>query len=140
MAFIIIDGIEFENVQLAVTDNEQNAGLMGVNTPTLMAFPYKKAGIHKFWMKETPLALDIIFCKANEVIYIGKGEPYNHKTLIGPEYPVDLVLEAPRGFVDFHNINVGSRLRMRYSKSELVNIMKNGSPKLENVHDKDQIK
>ena len=61
MASVIIDEQEFENVSLAITKREQDQGLKGIEQPTLMAFPYKQAGVRKFWMQETPKPLDIIF-------------------------------------------------------------------------------
>lgn len=140
MATIIIGDNIFENVSLAVTSEEQNRGLMGKPyPPPLLLFPYKKASIKKFWMKDTPSPLDIIFCNANCVIYIGKGEPFN-ENLIGPNEKSNLVLEAPHGFVDYYNISVGDKIRVRYNKVEIENVIKNGSPKLENNAEKDKNK
>ena len=139
MASVIIDEQEFENVSLAITKREQDQGLKGIGQPTLMAFPYKQAGVRKFWMQETPKSLDIIFCRAGKVIYIGAGEPYNCDDKIGPNVACDLVLEAPKGFVDYHNISVGSSIRMRYKRAEIMKIIKSGSL-LENRHDQNQIK
>lgn len=132
MATIIIGDNIFENIKLAITPEEQTIGLMNVPyPPPLLLFPYKKAAIKKFWMKDTPSPLDIIFCNCNCVIYIGKGEPFN-ESLIGPNENCDLVLEAPHGFVDYHNISVGDKIKVRYNKFEIENILKNGSPKMEN--------
>lgn len=135
MAIVIIDENKFENVKIAVTEKEQQIGLMNVPwPPPLLLFPYKQANIKKFWMKNVESPLDIIFCKANEVIYIGVGEPFNEES-IGPNESCNLVLEAPYGFVDYNNISVGSKIRIKYNKEELQYILKNGSPKLE-INDK----
>ena len=131
MATLIIDDNKFDGIKLAVTNEEQNLGLMNVEwPPPLLLFPYKKAGVRKFWMLNTPSPLDIIFCNANRVIYVGRGEPFNSEDLIGPNENCTLVLEAPNGFVDYHDIKVGSKVRVRYNPEELANILKNGSPKV----------
>ena len=105
MATVVIDDNEFVNVKLAISEEEQKQGLKNVRNPMLMAFPYKQASVRKFWMHDTPAPLDIIFCNGTKVIYIGKGEPYDAKTLIGPDTACTLVLEAPAGFVISNNIS-----------------------------------
>jgi uncharacterized protein len=129
MATIFVDEKKFDQIKLAISPEEQNKGLMGVEwPPPLLLFPYKTAAIRQFWMKNTPSPLDIIFCNSNHVIYIGEGEPFNSKKLIGPNENSTFVLEAPRGFADYHDIKVGSKIRVVYTSAELYDIVKNGSP------------
>jgi uncharacterized membrane protein (UPF0127 family) len=92
---------------VAVTKNEQQRGLMWKEwPPPIMTFPYKKATYNKYWMNNTPSALDIVFCKDNNIIGIYKGNPLSTE-LIGPNEPSDLVVELPYGTVSKLGIKVG---------------------------------
>jgi uncharacterized membrane protein (UPF0127 family) len=83
--------------KVAVTANEQSVGLMFASwPPPVMVFPYKKADIRKFWMLNTTSPLDIVYCYAGKVVRIIAGEPLSTK-LVGPDEPVDLVVELPAG-------------------------------------------
>jgi hypothetical protein len=111
---VILGNNEFEAV-LAVTEQEQSKGLMGVPwPPPVMAFPYNNAGIRKFWMHNTPSPLDIIFCCAGKVIAIVAGEPLSTRN-VGPDEPCDLVVEMPRGTAQSHGITVGTPVKVTKS-------------------------
>ncbi|HUU87010.1 MAG TPA: DUF192 domain-containing protein [Candidatus Glassbacteria bacterium] len=124
MGSIIFHGTkEIGNIKFAITRDEQRKGLMNVDwPPPLMVFPYKKASIRKFWMKDTPSPLDIIFCHANKVIYIDYGVPFN-ETRVGPDRPCDLVIEGPLGFAEKNGIRVGSKVRAKFARDELIKIL-----------------
>ncbi|HUU88594.1 MAG TPA: DUF192 domain-containing protein [Candidatus Glassbacteria bacterium] len=123
MGSIIFNGKRINNVKFAITKDEQIQGLMGVRwPPPIMVFPYKKAAVKRFWMKDTPSPLDIIFCKANRVIYITNGLPYN-ESFVGPTESCDLVIEGPVGFADENNIRIGSKIRAVYNQNELLKIL-----------------
>lgn len=124
MGSIILHGIkEIGNVRFAITRDEQRKGLMNVDwPPPLMVFPYKKAAIRKFWMKDTPSPLDIIFCSANRVIYIDYGVPFD-EARVGPNRPCDLVIEGPLGFAQENGIKVGSKIRAKFAQDELIKIL-----------------
>lgn len=93
--------------KVAITDAEQRKGLMFQEwPPPIMVFPYQTAGLRRFWMKNTISPLDIVFCRANEVVGIFKGEPMSTK-LVGPDTPSDLVVELPAGTVDRLGLQVG---------------------------------
>lgn len=105
---------------VALTLEEHQKGLMFQQwPPPVMSFPYKSAGVRKFWMKNTPSPLDIIFCRGGKVIEVVAGEPHN-TTLVGPEQPVDLVVELPRGLAEQNGIRTGSNLELRYSLGSLA--------------------
>jgi uncharacterized protein len=123
MVNLKFDNIKIKNVKTAITKQQQVLGLMWETEPYLLFFPYKQASIKKFWMKNTPSSLDIIFCKANTVIYIAKGEPYN-ENFVGPDQDVDFVLEAPFGFAEENNIKIGSKIKPTYSQFEILQILK----------------
>jgi len=123
MGSIILCNKKIENVRFAITRDEQRQGLMNIDwPPPPMVFAYKKAAIRKFWMKNTSCPLDIIFCNANKVIYIDNGIPFD-ETHVGPNKPCDLVVEGPLGFAQAHNIMVGSKIRVKFAKDELIKIL-----------------
>jgi uncharacterized membrane protein (UPF0127 family) len=93
---LVIKGINVPTL-LAVSESEQQMGLMYChNLPPSMSFVYDSPKINKFWMKNTPKELDIVFCKSGRVIHIAKGSPFS-TTTIGPDFPTDLVVEFPYG-------------------------------------------
>ena len=122
-SLILHDSKKIDNIKFAITREEQYQGLMDIDwPPPLMVFPYKKAAIKKFWMKNTPSPLDIIFCYANRVIYIDNGIPFD-ETHVGPNKPCDLVIEAPLGFAQENGIKVGSKVRAKFERDELIKIL-----------------
>lgn len=123
MDFIKIGDIQLY-AKVAVTPEEQSKGLMGVIwPPPIMVFPYRKAGVKKFWMKDTPSPLDILFCKDNKIIAIKKAKPFC-LDLIGPSDDADLVVELPSGMADIINASVGKELYIKYSVTTLGKIFK----------------
>jgi len=95
---------------LAVSNEEQTAGLMFVEPPTpIMSFVYRTAQVNKFWMKATPSELDIVFSINGKITNICKGEPHSTK-LIGDDFPSDLVVELPYGTCAKLNVNVGDSI------------------------------
>ena len=100
---------------VALTAEDQAMGLMFRPSPApVMVFPFTKAATHKFWMKNTIAPLDIIFCRANVVVAIHEGEPLSTK-LVGPDEPVDLVVELPKGTASIYNIQPGDPVRLEFS-------------------------
>tara|TARA_R110000868_G_scaffold99024_4_gene272667 strand:- start:22380 stop:22754 length:375 start_codon:yes stop_codon:yes gene_type:complete len=93
---------------LAITDEEQNNGLMYIKPPTpVMSFVYSYPKINKFWMKNTPSPLDIVFCKNGQITQIHYGEPFSTR-IIGDNEFSDLVIEFPIGTVHNMNIKIGN--------------------------------
>jgi len=92
---------------LAISSEEQSQGLMHQEwPPPVMSFVYDSPRINKFWMKNTPSPLDIIFCHAGKVSEICYGEP--HSTgMIGSNLFSDLVIELPHGTAESNQIKVG---------------------------------
>src|SRR5690606_932304 len=106
MSLVIIDGVEF-NAIAAVTESEQMVGLMYREwPPPIMFFPYKQSEYRKFWMKNTPSPLDIVFCNNGKIIDVKQGEPFS-TTLVGPSETCDLVIEFPRGTVERKGFKIG---------------------------------
>jgi uncharacterized membrane protein (UPF0127 family) len=92
---------------LAISSEEQSQGLMHqVWPPPVMSFVYGAPCINKFWMKNTPSPLDIVFCCEGRICEIHYGEP-NSTSIIGGDKPSDLVIELPHGTVDAAQIKIG---------------------------------
>ncbi len=110
---------------IASTGEEQARGLMYWSWPhPIMTFIFKGKKAHKFWMKDTPSPLDLIFCRAGKVIEIYTGKPYSLQHL-GPEEPVEFVIETPQGLSKFLNINSGCSAEIIYSLSTLTKLYQN---------------
>lgn len=89
--------------------SEQERGLMGVPfPPPVMSFPYKNATVAKFWMKNTPSPLDIVFVSNGFVTQLHQGEPFSLEP-IGHNLLSDLVIELPLGTVKSCGIELGQK-------------------------------
>jgi uncharacterized membrane protein (UPF0127 family) len=116
---ILTNGTEFVTitVEMAISDKEREYGLMyrnslGANKGMFFDFPTRD--IHKFWMKNTTIPLDIIFLKDREVIAIVEDAKPHDLTPLGPDKVSDDAIEMPAGFVRKHNIREGWKLRDHY--------------------------
>lgn len=105
--------------KIALTEQEQSLGLQFQEKAVVMAFPFATPGIHKFWMKDTPCPLDIVFCRNGQVIAVSSGEPFSEEK-IGPDEPCDLVVELPRGQAAALGIQPSSSVLVRYSYRTLA--------------------
>lgn len=70
-----------------------------------MAFVYSAPQTNRFWMKNTPSPLDIVFCQNGKVAEICFGEPHSTE-IIGTKVS-DLVIELPYGTIDSIGLKVG---------------------------------
>jgi uncharacterized protein len=94
---------------LAISIEEQQQGLMHQEwPPPVMAFIYDSPRVNRFWMKNTPSPLDIVFCHGGKVAEICYGKP-NTTTVMGSRES-DLVIELPYGTVDSLGIKVGQQV------------------------------
>jgi uncharacterized membrane protein (UPF0127 family) len=115
---VFIDDKSFDTL-VAISPEEAAKGLMHKAwPPPIMTFPFPKAGVRKFWMKNTISPLDIVFCREGQIIGVFAGEPFNLNH-IGPDEPCDMVIEFPRGTVKKTNINIGDSVKISYSISTL---------------------
>lgn len=107
--YIFIDNKIFPTY-LALSHQEQEIGLMNVSwPPPIMSFVYPSPQINKFWMKNTPSPLDIIFCCGGEILSIHKGNPFS-TSIIGENKYSDLVIELPYGTALSTNIKLGHKV------------------------------
>lgn len=73
--------------------------------PPVMSFIYASPGVNRFWMKNTPSPLDIVFCHNGKVSEICYGEPYS-TSVVGTQIS-NLVIELPHGTVESAGIKIG---------------------------------
>jgi uncharacterized protein len=95
---------------LAISESEQTQGLMGKAwPPPIMSFVYAAPKVNRFWMKNTPSPLDIVFCCQGKIIQICKGEPFSTMA-VGDYHHSDLVVEFPYGTVINSQIKLGHKI------------------------------
>lgn len=95
--------------------------------PPVMAFVYDSPRVNRFWMKNTPSPLDIVFCHNGKVAEICYGEP--HSTSVIGSQMSDLVIELPHGTVDSVEIKVGQAVGLvAPTLSQLKKIIAEKSP------------
>jgi uncharacterized membrane protein (UPF0127 family) len=103
-------------VELADTPEKRALGLMyRRDLPELhgMLFLFPRQEPQSFWMKNTPLPLDIIFIDATRTIVsiAPNTTPFSEK-LIPSDKPAQFVLEVNGGFCQRHGIAVGNRVQL----------------------------
>lgn len=95
---------------LAISEAEQERGLMNIDwPPPVMTFVYSSPKVNKFWMKNTPSKLDIVFCYHNKISQIHNGEPFS-TSIIGKDQLSDLVIEFPYGIIKDLGIKIGNKV------------------------------
>lgn len=102
------------SIEIADDPSERARGLMfreHLDPDHGMLFVFERTGRQSFWMRNTPLPLDLIFISENgRVVAIQPGEPYSEMP-ISPIYPARFVLEVRRGTAAAMGITIGARVR-----------------------------
>jgi len=103
-------------VEIADTHEKRALGLMyRRELPELhgMLFLFPRQEPQSFWMKNTPLSLDIIFIDATRtIVSIAQNTtPFSEK-LLPSDKPAQFVLEVNSGFCQRHGIAVGDRVKL----------------------------
>ncbi|TGQ72865.1 DUF192 domain-containing protein [Mesorhizobium sp. M00.F.Ca.ET.186.01.1.1] len=102
------------SIEVADTDMEREAGLMyrqdmADDHGMLFVFPIQQQV--GFWMKNTPMPLDLIFIgQDGKIRAIKQGEPQS-EAVISPGVPVRFVLELKAGTATANGIEYGDLLR-----------------------------
>jgi uncharacterized membrane protein (UPF0127 family) len=104
------------SVEIANTNEKRALGLMyRQELPELhgMLFLFPRQGPQSFWMKNTPLPLDIIFIDTSlTIVNIARNTtPYSEKPL-SSDKPAQFVLEVNGGFCQRHGIAMGDRVEL----------------------------
>ncbi|RAZ89884.1 DUF192 domain-containing protein [Mesorhizobium hawassense] len=102
------------SIEIADTSAEREAGLMfrqSMADDHGMLFVFERTGEVDFWMKNTPMALDLIFIgQDGRIKAIKRGEPES-EAIISPGQPVRFVLELKAGTAARDGIKEGDVLR-----------------------------
>ena len=118
---VFIDEHEF-NVDIADTALTRQRGLSGrehLADGEGMLFIFERPGLHRFWMKDMLIPIDIIWISDGKVVGFEKNvepEPgvstLNLRTYSSPQ-PVEVVLEVAAGTVDRLEIKNGDSVSIR---------------------------
>ena len=102
------------SIEIADDPSERSAGLMFRETMDDdhgMLFVFQQTRPVSFWMKNTPMPLDLVFIgQDGKVIEILPGESFSEAS-IGPTEPVRFVLELKRGTAEKTGMRGGDMLR-----------------------------
>jgi uncharacterized protein len=103
-------------IEIAENPAERERGLMfreDMDADHGMLFVFDAQQELGFWMKNTPMPLDLIFISENGTVRaIKKGEPFS-EALISPGEPVRFVLELKAGTAAKNGIARGDKVRHR---------------------------
>ncbi|MEP6768560.1 MAG: DUF192 domain-containing protein [Acidobacteriota bacterium] len=106
-------------LELAKTPEEQAQGLMyreSLPEKTAMLFLFSDSGVHKFWMKNTMIPLDMIWLDSDgKVLFVNAGTPpckADPCANYGPDAAAASVLEIAGGMAAREKVTVGARLKI----------------------------
>jgi len=102
------------SIEVADAPHERQAGLMFRRTMADdhgMLFVFERSQALGFWMKNTPMPLDLLFIgEDGRVRAIEQGVPFSTEG-IAPQVPAQFVLELKAGTAEKAGIEIGDRLR-----------------------------
>ena len=102
-------------VELARTDAERARGLMhrtSLADDRGMLFLFDEVAVHAFWMKDTPLALDMIFLdEEGRIVGIVERATPRTTTARSVGVPSRFVLEVNGGWARARGVKAGDRVR-----------------------------
>jgi len=101
-------------VEIARDDYTRTKGLMfreDMPSNQGMLFVFDEEEVRYFWMRNTAVSLDMMFCDSEyEIVHIEKyTRPYSDQTY-SSNVPARYVLETVAGFTDLYHIRPGFRL------------------------------
>lgn len=101
-------------IEIADDDRERAAGLMfrtDMDDSHGMLFVFEQTRHLAFWMKNTPMPLDLVFVGDDgRIVSIMQGEPFSTAP-IAPDAPARFVLELKAGTAQKVGIEDGDRIR-----------------------------
>jgi len=110
-------GAAVVGVEIAATRSQRSLGLMfrdKLKPSQGMLFVFGSSQDHQFWMKNTKVALDIIFISEEKKVVgvIESARPFSTQSLsIGR--PSKFALEVAAGFCARHGVETGARVAFR---------------------------
>lgn len=101
-------------LEVARSDNERAQGLMyrrELARDAGMLFIFPATQQQNFWMKNTPLPLDLIFLDENKTVVgvVERAVPFSTKTF-GIEQPSRYVIEVNAGVAKELGVNIGTKV------------------------------
>ena len=113
------DTLSTLDVEIAETPQERERGLMerlALPEGSGMLFLFENNQPRGFWMKNTPMALDVLFANADSQIVrvVKHTTPYSTETFESGA-PAQFVVEVPAGYADRRGIVAGDRIRFQRS-------------------------
>ena len=85
-----------------------------------MLFIFPQETLLSFWMKNTPLPLDIIYINASfTIVHIAENTTPYSTARISSKYPAKYVLEVNSGFCQRHGIVAKNRVKFSQVPSKL---------------------
>lgn len=110
-------------LEVARTPEQQAKGLM--YRPALpdnrgMLFPFPTAQPVRFWMKNVPVPLDMVFLQNGVVRYVQAAAPpcaSEPCPTYGPDVPIDMVIELRSGRAAELNLQEGDRVKIEFLNS-----------------------
>lgn len=112
--------INENKIHVSIADNpqERSIGLMyekNLCENCGMLFVFENEGVHKFWMKNTLIPLDIIFISnENKIVDIIEAELCKEDPCqtYAPKDNAKYVLEINKGYSNSKRINIGDEVKM----------------------------
>jgi uncharacterized membrane protein (UPF0127 family) len=111
------------SLEVVRTPEEQAQGLMfreSLSEKTGMLFPFTDNGVHRFWMKNTMIPLDMVWMDAQgRVLFVSADTPpckADPCPSYGPIVPAASVLEIAGGMAAKEKISVGAVLQFKEVK------------------------
>lgn len=116
-----IANIAGETIELEVaqTPQQQATGLMfreHLEDDRGMLFPFANERTARFWMKNVPISLDMIFLKGDRVVGLATDVPPCEAEpcpVYGPEALVDGVIELRGGRAEELGVGIGDRIEIK---------------------------
>lgn len=103
--------------ETAQTNTERARGLMfreALSDSEGMLFIWPDRAVRQFWMKNTPLSLDILFFDGKGILqHIAPDQTPYSESLISSLVPTKYVLELPAGDARRRGIDIGTILRLK---------------------------
>ncbi len=117
LTFLRPSGEEIKTIDIEVSDDDEERGQGLMHRQQMsdgqgMLFIFEKPEIQSFWMKNTYLALDIIYIGADSTIgSIAKNTRPLSQEGVRSKQPSQFVVEVPAGFTDAYGIAKGDKIQ-----------------------------
>ena len=125
--FLKPDGSIITSISIEIAETSENIkkGLMwrySLDTTSGMLFVFQNSGPQAFWMRNTPVPLDIIFISENSCIknIAESTRPMSDETY-NSKGPAKYVLEVRAGFSERYGIKEGHCIRWQRHKKQHLN-------------------